>query len=105
MKTIGLMQAMGLCRQFQKLPPHERQEMRDRRLRELVTYARKNSPYFAELYRDIPEQFSLSDLPPTNKRDLMAHWDSWVTDRSVTLQQIQQFMQDKDNIGRKWHKK
>ena len=105
MKTIGLMHAMVLCRQFQKLPPRERQEMRDRRLRELVTYARKNSPYFAELYRDIPEQFSLSDLPPTNKRDLMAHWDSWVTDRSVTLQQIQQFLQDKDNIGRKWHKK
>ena len=70
MKTIGLMHAMGLCRQFQKLPPRERQEMRDRRLREPVTYARKNSPYFAELYRDIPEQFSLSDLPPTNKRDL-----------------------------------
>lgn len=28
-----------------------------------------------------------------------------MTDRSVTLEQVNEFMQNKDNIGRKWRKK
>ena len=35
----------------------------------------------------------------------MEHWDDWVTDRCVTLDQIIDFMRNKDNIGRKWQKK
>lgn len=35
----------------------------------------------------------------------MDHWDDWVTDRTVTLQQMNDFMHDKDNIGRKWQGK
>lgn len=35
----------------------------------------------------------------------MDHWDDWVTDGTVTLQQMNDFMHDKDNIGRKWQGK
>ena len=30
---------------------------------EIIKYARKNSKYYAELYKDIPEDASLTDLP------------------------------------------
>ena len=105
MKTIGLMKAMRLCGQYQNATPEQRAAIQNRRLRELVSYAREHSPYYAELYADVPEQFALSDLPATNKRKLMEHWDGWVTDRSVTLKQINGFMGEKDNIGRKWQGK
>ena len=105
MKSIGLMKALQLCRQYQTASPERRATIQSQRLCEVVSYARKNSPYFAKLYADVPEQFSISDLPTTNKRQLMEHWDDWVTDRSVSLQQINDFMHDKDNIGRKWQGK
>lgn len=105
MKSIGLMKALLLCSKYPKASPVRRAAIQNQRLQELVTYAGEHSPYYARLYDDVPEQFSLSDLPPTDKRQLMEHWDDWVTDRSVTLQQINDFMRDKDNIGRKWQGK
>lgn len=35
----------------------------------------------------------------------MAHWNDWLTDRSVRLTDIQRFMGNIDNIGRKWNGK
>lgn len=105
MKNISMMKAFQLCHKYQKLLPEQREALRMERLRQLVTYAKENSPFFAKIYDGIPKDFSLTDLPATNKRDLMEHWNDWVTDRCVTIEQIMEFMQDKDNIGRKWHKK
>lgn len=105
MKRISMMKAIRICHKYEKMPALQRQVLQRERLRELVINAKENSPYFSKLYADIPDDFSLSDLPATNKRDLMEHWNDWVTDRSVTLEQVNEFMQNKDNIGRKWRKK
>lgn len=105
MKRIGMMKALLLCSQYRKAPAQRQEEIRNDRLRALVADARKNSPYYARLYAGLPENWTLQDLPATNKRQLMEHWDDWVTDRSVTLAQIRTFMEDKDNIGRKWQGK
>lgn len=105
MKTIGMMKALWLCSQYKKASPQQRKAIQAARLQALVAYARQNSPYYAKLYEDVPEQFALSDLPAVNKRQLMEHWDEWVTDRSVTLEQINRFLGNPDNIGRKWQGK
>lgn len=105
MKTIGLMKALALCSQYRNASPERRAAIQEQRLRELVNYARAHSPYYARLYAGVPEDFRLSDLPPVNKRELMGHWDHWVTDPSVTLEQINGFLANKDNIGRKWQGK
>ena len=105
MKTIGMMKALRLCSQYKKATPEQREAIQKDRLQAMVAYARRNSPYYAKLYEGIPEQFTLSDLPAVNKRQLMEHWDDWVTDRSVTLDQINDYMGDPDNIGRKWQGK
>ena len=101
MKRTGILKAMLLCRQYEKADADKRQAIRDRRLRELVDYARENSPYYRELYKDVPEDFKLSDLPPTDKRTLMAHWDDWVCDQGLKLADVERFMEDKANIGAK----
>lgn len=101
MKKIGLLKAMLLCRQYEKMTEREREVLRMRRLREVTEHAKKNSPFYRRLYRDVPASFRLTDLPPTDKRTLMANWNDWVCDRDLTLQQVERFMEDKRNIGAK----
>lgn len=79
--------------------------MQQERVKRMVRFAKANSPYYAALYQEVGEDFSLSDLPTVNKRELMAHWNDWVTDRSVALSEVQHFMEDLDHIGRKWNEK
>lgn len=44
-------------------------------------------------------------MPPTNKKELMANLDDWVTDRSIKQSEIYKFMENLDNIGRKFRGK
>ena len=37
-------------------------KLQNKRLKKLVKYARNNSPYFEELYKDIGNNFELKDL-------------------------------------------
>jgi phenylacetate-CoA ligase len=53
-------------------------------LQELVTYARRNSPFYAELYRDVPEEIShITQLPII---DQVAFWaaNTWRNNRLLT---------------------
>ncbi|MDO9491770.1 phenylacetate--CoA ligase family protein [Acetobacterium sp.] len=101
MKPISLMKAIWLCYRNKKMSDSEKTGIRAERLNRLVAYAKQNSPYYCEHYHNIGENFNLSDLPPTNKVDLMAHFDEWVTAKDITLNEIETFMMDLDNIGRK----
>lgn len=74
--------------------------LQSKRLRKLVKYAKKHSPYFQDLYTKIGDNFSLEELSPTNKIEMMKHFDSWITDSNITLQRIEEFTSDIDNIGR-----
>ncbi|MFG1686513.1 phenylacetate--CoA ligase family protein [Nonomuraea sp. NPDC049269] len=70
---------------------------------EMVAYARANSPYYRELYRDLPEQVDDPTLlPVTNKKLLMGRFDDWVTDREVTLERVQEFVADPALVGERF---
>ena len=84
--------AFALAMEGTKMSREERLKKQKERLVELVTYARENSPYFKELYKDIPEDFSLEDLPETNKGDLLANYDRCVTDPELTLEKIRAYL-------------
>ena len=101
MKPIRLMKAIWLCYRDKKMSDSEKTRIRAERLNRLVTYAKQNSPYYRAHYQNIGENFKLSDLPPTNKVDLMAHFDNWITTKDITLKEVETFMTDLDNIGRK----
>lgn len=70
------------------------------RLKELVCFARENSPFYKDLYKNIGEGFCLEDLPPVSKPELMASFDNVVTDRHVTMERIDEFCTDLDHVGR-----
>jgi phenylacetate-CoA ligase len=74
---------------------------RKNRLSELVNAARAGSPFYRELYKGLPERVNdVTLLPVTNKRELMAHYNDWPTDRDVTLDKVQAFVADTANIGK-----
>lgn len=100
---IGLLRGMRLCAQYRKMDETQRVALQKMRLREMVDYARANSPLYAELYKNLPENWTLGDLPPVNKRELMARFDKWPTDRSVRLDDLNEYMRDLDHVGCKFH--
>lgn len=70
------------------------------RLGEMIAYVRSRSPFFRERYERLPERVEdVKQLPVTSKRELMAHFDEWCTDREVTLQKAQAFVDDPQRIG------
>lgn len=102
MKKIGILKAMKLCKDYEAMDENKRTELQKERLHELVNYARKNSPYFRKLYENVPESFELKDLPPTDKRTLMEHWNDWICDPNITLEEVEKFMENPANIGSKF---
>ena len=74
--------------------------VQQKRLRKLVQYARENSPYYRERYANLGTEYTLSDLPPVTKPEMMAHFDDVLTDRRITMERINAFTEDLDHIGR-----
>lgn len=102
MKRIGIFKAMYLCWRYTNANDAKKARIRKERFDKIVNFAKQNSPYYKELYKNIGDKYELSDLPPTNKKKLMSHFDDWVVDRSITLSSINDFMKNINNIGRKF---
>ena len=98
MKTIDMTEAIRLCKEAETLNPDDRAILRQERLKELVNYARHHSSYFKELYRDISDDFTLADLPMTNKTDLMRNYSDWVTDPEVCLTGVLDYIYHNDRM-------
>ncbi len=73
------------------------------RLAEMVAFARANSPYYRELYRDLPERIEdARSLPITDKKKLMVRFDDWATDREVTLEKARAFIDNPELVGERF---
>ena len=83
-----------------RAPRETLERLQQKRLRALVEYAREHSPFYGELYKGLGDGWTLSDLPPVIKPELMARFDEVLTDRSVSMARVQAFTQDLDNVGR-----
>ena len=75
-------------------------QIQQNRLNRLVRYAKANSPYYRKLYEGVGDDFSLADLPPVSKPDMMANFDDVLTDRNITMHRVDTFTKDMENIGR-----
>ncbi len=72
-----------------------------RRMRALVRRAVERAPYWREKYRGIDlDRFTLADLPPSNKSELMARFDETVTDPAIRRGDLERFVDDPANEGR-----
>ena len=96
MKTITDAEAERLIKEAEKLSRDELKELQNKRLKELVDYVRENSPYFKELYKDIPDDFTLADLPSVRRDELLPRYEDWVTERGIKREDVLKFMEDRE---------
>lgn len=85
-------EAKQLVQEAKNISDAEIKKLQSERLTKLVNYARQNSPYFKELYKDLGETFTLQDLPITSKKDLMADYNKWPTDPEVTQDKVFEYL-------------
>lgn len=95
------------AKQFQKFTdttviPTEKQ---NRRLKKLVKYAKTHSQKIAKLYQNIGDDFTLQDLPVTNKNLIMEDFDNWKTASDFTLAELKAFTSNPDNAGKLFKRK
>ena len=88
MKTISLEEAKRIVKAGEAMPAEERMKLQHERLNALVDHVRRNSPYFARLYAGLRDEVEVTQLPVTEKPTLLAHYDDWVTDRRLHVQQV-----------------
>lgn len=76
------------------------QQRQQARFADMVAFARAHSPYYQDLYKDLPDHITDPTLlPVTSKKTLMPHFNDWVTDRTVTLEKAQAFVNNPANIA------
>lgn len=102
---MGLLRTIYYClklRRHDKLQPERIEAIRQKKLRQMVRFAQRNSPFFAEHYRgidpDAPD-FSIQQLPPTTKEMLMENFDRVATDRRLRLEGVQRWVKAPDRVG------
>ncbi len=63
----------------------------EERMREVVRHAATHSPHYGKLCAgvDLSGDFALSDLPITDKRQMMENFDDWVTDPRLKLDALE----------------
>ena len=72
-----------------------------KRLCELVAFARANSRFYAEKYCGLPDVITdVRQLPPVTKVELMEHFDDVITDPSIRKADISKYVADLGNIGK-----
>ncbi len=69
----------------------------------LIAFAREHSPFYRRAWRALPQRdLALAELPVATKRELMARFDTWVTDPGVDRAGIEAFLADRTHIGERY---
>lgn len=79
--------------------PADLAERRQRRLAALLAAAGRGSAFYRERLRE-GQDTPLTAVAPVTKRELMDHFDTWVTDPRLRLSDLRAFIADPANIGR-----
>lgn len=97
LRTVWLLQDARIARRQGAPAIAARQE---RRLADLVSFARTQSPYYRQLYRGLPDRITDATLlPVTTKPALMSRFDDWVTDPELTETKAREFVADPRLVG------
>ncbi|ASZ09596.1 phenylacetate--CoA ligase family protein [Chitinophaga pendula] len=96
-KTLSIFQLLKIFWQGRKLRPHEKwnreqiKQHQEKELRKLRDFAYSNSPFYKKFHKGL-ENSPLHELPVLTKKELMSSWDEIVTDRSLHLKDVENFL-------------
>ena len=100
MKTISMNEAIDVVNYAKSCTREERLKLQKERLKELVAFARENSPYIRDKYKNLSEDYDLTDIPTSSKKEIVEHYEEWVTDREVNLEDVRQYLDSEDRYER-----
>lgn len=73
----------------------ELQEFQRRKLKELVSFAKSATGFYAKLYKNIDaNNFSLTDLPIIDKPVVMSEFNSLLTDQRCSLDRVERYISE-----------
>ncbi|HHF7349950.1 TPA: hypothetical protein ACPSKE_003362 [Legionella feeleii] len=76
-------------------------ERKNEMLRNLLTYARQNSPWYRKILKNVSIDTMtcdhLMELPTITKTTFMENWDEIVTDKSLNLKKVSQHLNKMSN--------
>jgi phenylacetate-coenzyme A ligase PaaK-like adenylate-forming protein len=82
-------------------PAAEIQRLQRERLEKLIRHAQIYSPYYRERLAGLnPERLELSDVPTSNKSELMEHFNESLTVDDVRRGDVERFLLDDHNLGK-----
>ena len=99
-KSLSFFQILKMLLSARKLHSHEKwnrdkiKHHQEKELKKLREYAYAHSPFYKKFHQGL-ENRPLNELPILTKKELMNSWDEIVTDRSLHLKDIQNFL---DNV-------
>ncbi len=86
--------------------PEEIKKFGRSRLEQLVAHARANSEFWREKFAGVAEDsFKLTDLPTSDKPELMENFDRAVTVDDVRRDELESFLDDEANLGKHYRDK
>ncbi len=92
--TLGMLRLLAIHRSRLAMdgwPLRRLSEYQRASLRRLRDHAYAKSPFYARFHNGLKDA-PLEDLPVLTKSELMDNWDDVVTDRSVTLSEVQEYI-------------
>lgn len=100
MENISPLKAVVDIWKANRSKPEDILSRQQSRLADLISFARSNSPYYAQKYSKLPQQItSLQQIPPVTKSELMSNFNDWVTDPEVTIESVNEFVSDMSLVG------
>ncbi|MBI2486382.1 MAG: hypothetical protein HYW01_05385 [Deltaproteobacteria bacterium] len=94
MNTYQIFKLLALRQKLRKRYKWTRKELEQyqgKALRDLRKFAYSNSPFYKKFHDGFMDR-PLEELPILSKTELMKHWDELVTNRSVKLADVQDFL-------------
>ncbi len=96
-KSLNIFQILKMLWNARKLHSHEKwsrekiKKHQEKKLRKLRDYAYAHSPFYKRFHQGL-ENHPLHELPVLTKQELMRSWDEIVTDKSLHLKDVEQFL-------------
>ncbi len=91
--------ALRLVREAETMTAAGIADLQRRRLQDLLAHARAHSPFLAAKYRHLPENPDLSDIPPLDRSEAVAHFDDWVCDREINSRGLEAFLSSPETMA------
>lgn len=102
MNNITYEEAIQLVKEAEEMTREELKALQAERLSKLVAYARKNSKVYNELYKQLPENPKLEQLPSVTKMELTSRIEDWICDPEFKTENLEEYLGNTDNLTKKF---